>query len=400
MSTAKPVVAEASRAVAIESVPKRKINALHLIYSPGYGGIETMVLNWVANFDPTTVEARVAYFAGDRNREIPFLEAAQRYGITPLPVRWSKFKPFFKAARDVAKIVRKYDIDVVHTHAYYGDAVGALAGKMAPVKTVATIYVWTKHYEFHRQLMQFMDWVACQFIDVVTGTCKDTAVRTHVFGKRGEDIPVLLPGYPETHARVSPEQRKRLRQAAGIKDDEFLMVNVARLAPEKAQDQLIKSFSIIHQKYPNTKLWISGVGMASIEQELLRLRSEYGLESSVKLLGFTKDVWSLLNTADMMAHPSHAEGMPAAVLEGMAASLPIVASAVNGLPEMIEHDYCGKLVAENDVQGFAEAVIDLIGDREQAARLGRMARHRIETDLSIGTAVSEVERLYRKILRC
>ncbi len=380
--------------------PKRKIRALHLIYSPGYGGIETFVLNWAKNFDPNTVEVYVAYFANDRNRELPFLEAAKSYGITPLPVRWGRFKPFIKAARDVMKIVRQHGIDVVHTHAYYGDAVGALAGKMGNFKTVATIYVWTKHYEFHRQIMQFMDWIACQFIDEVTGTCKDTAKRTHVFGKRPESIPVLLPGYPDNHQRISAADRKEMREAAGIREGEILLVNVARLAPEKAQDQLIQSFSIIHKKHPQTKLWISGVGLQSIEQELLRLRAEYGLESSVRLLGFTEDVWSLLGMADMMVHPSHAEGMPAAVLEAMAASLPIVASAVNGLPEMIQHNFCGKLIAENDVQGFADAVMELIEDPVEAARLGQMARHRIETDLSIREAVAEVERLYRRILDC
>jgi glycosyltransferase involved in cell wall biosynthesis len=377
---------------------EKRISVLHLIYSPGYGGIETMVLNWAKNFDTSAFDVHVAYFAGDRDRELPFLEAAKRAGITPLPVRWSRYKPFFKAARDVVKIVKDYGIDIVHTHAYYGDAVGAIAGHMVPVKTVATIYVWTSKYELHRQIMQFMDWVAIQFMDMVTGHCADTARHTYVIGKRASEIPVLLPGYPDAKAPVSAAERRKLREAAGIREDEIVMVNVARIAPEKAQDQLIRSFKIVHDKHPNTKLWISGVGLDWLEKDLRALRSELGLESSVEFLGFTKNVWEMLNTADFMVHASHAEGVPAAILEGMAAGMPIVASAVNGIPEVIASGRSGLLVDENDVTGFAKSVIDLIEDRAWASRMGRAARQSIENELSIRSAVSEVEKLYRRML--
>lgn len=377
---------------------KNRISVLHLIYSPAFGGIETMVLNWVRNFDRSAFDVHLAYFAGDRDREIPFLQAAKRAGIPVLPVRWSKFKPFLKAARDVAQIVRDYEIDIVHTHAYYGDAVGAIAGHLVPVMTVATIYVWTRKYELHRQIMQLIDWIAIQFIDEVTGHCRDTARKTFVIGKRRSEIPALLPGYPDSTAPVSADERRKLREAAGIANDEIVMVNVARIAREKAQDQLLRSFRIIHDRHPRTRLWISGVGLDWLERDLLRLRRVLDLESSVTFLGFTRDVWSLLNTVDFMVHPSHVEGVPAAVLEGMAAGLPIVASAVNGIPEIIDCGRNGILVKENDVRGFADAVMRLIEDRPLALRLGQAARQSIESELSIRAAVSEVERLYRRVL--
>ncbi|WP_321471624.1 glycosyltransferase [uncultured Paludibaculum sp.] len=392
------ITRNSARSGVVQAVgPGRKIKVLHLLYTPGFGGIESIIINWWKTFNRDEFEVYVACFCGDRDREKPFLEAAEKAGIPVLPVPWTKFKPFLRCAREVARIVREKQIDIIHTHAYYGDAVGALAGKLAGVKTVATVYVWGK-YEFHRQIMQFIDWLSIQFMTRVTAHCRDTASRTYVLGKSTRDIQVLLPGYP--HRRVPPtaEERRRKRQAAGIADDEILLINAARLAPEKAQDQLLLSFRTIHARYPKTRLWIGGVGLESVEKELHRLRREYGLESAVDFVGFQQDFWSLLDVADMMVHPSHVEGIPQSIMAGMAAGLPIVASDVGGVSEVILQGKTGLIVAENDVDGFTRSVLSLLDNPELAHTLAKAAAHAIETNLSTEAAVAEVENLYRDML--
>lgn len=375
----------------------RRIKVLHLIYSPGFGGIESIVINWWRAFDRREFDVHVACFCGDRDRERQFLEAAASAGIPVLPVPWTRYKPFLKCARAVADIARAYEIDIIHTHAYYGDAVGAIAGKLAGVPTVATVYVWGK-YELHRQIMHGIDWLALQFVTRVTAHCRDTARKTFVLGTRRKDLPILFPGYPHTRPPLHPGERLARRRAAGVGDDEILLVNAARLAPEKAHDQLLAAFRTIHDRYPQTRLWISGVGLASVEERVRTLRHALRLESAVDLVGFNADFWSLLDVADLMVHPSHVEGIPQAVMGGMAAALPIVASDVGGMSEVIVHGRTGMLVRENDVAGFARTVIDLIADRERARTLGRAARHAIEHELSTDAAVRRVEALYREMV--
>jgi glycosyltransferase involved in cell wall biosynthesis len=340
----------------------------------------------------------VACFCGDRNREAPFLKAAQTAGIPVLPVPWTKFKPFLRCAREVARLVAEHHIDIIHTHAYYGDAVGAIAGKLSGVKTVATVYVWGK-YELHRQIMHVIDWLAIQFMTQVTAHCRDTARKTFVLGKSRNDIPVLLPGYPHKRPPLSSEDRRRQRQAAGLGEDEILLINAARLAPEKAQDQLLHSFRAIHSRFPQTRLWILGAGLESIERQLIALRKELQLEAAVELVGFKHDFWSLLDIADFMVHPSHVEGIPQSIMAGMAAGLPIVASEVGGMAEVIAHRRTGMLVKENDVDGFSRTVIELLEDRELAREIGHAARKRIENELSTEAAVRNVEDLYRQMMR-
>ena len=384
-------------AVAETATAKKRISVLHLIFSPGFGGIESIVINWWKAFNHDEFDVHVACFCGDRERELPFLKAAKEAGIPVLPVPWTRFKPFLRCARAVARIVREQQIDIIHTHAYYGDAVGALAGKLSGATTVATVYVWGK-YELHRQIMHVIDWLAIQFMTRVTAHCRDTARKTFVLGVPRSEIQVLLPGYPHTRPPLPEEERRQKRQAAGIRDGEFLLVNAARLAPEKAQDQLLHSFRIIHDRHPEARLWISGTGLDWVERNLHQLRRELGLESCVDFIGFRHDFWSLLDVADLMVHPSHVEGIPQSLMGAMAAGLTIVASDVGGVSEVIAHERTGLLVKENDVEGFAHSVIGLIEQPQRKSALAAAARQAIENEHSTEAAVRKVEALYREML--
>lgn len=378
----------------------RKIRVLHLIHSVTHGGIESALINWVKNFDRKEFEIYVACLAFDRNREEDFLRACKIDGIDVILVPWNARKPFLKAAKFIAEQVRELDIDIIHTHAYYGDALGALTKLFVKVKVIATVYVWGK-YELHRQIMQAIDWAALRFVDMVTAHCDRTRHWTVKLGFPKESVKTLIAGFPVSDRKpVNGNERLRLRREMGIADDEILLVNVARIHPEKAHDQLIESFKIIHDRFPKTRLWISGVGWDHLEQEYKQLRDSLGLQQSVEFVGFKQVLWPMLESADMMVHSSHVEGVPIAILYGMTAGLPIVISDVGSVYEVIHQGLTGIRVPENDIQGFASAVIDLISNPENARRLGKAAEAFVRNEYSIDKAVRDVENAYREMLGC
>jgi glycosyltransferase involved in cell wall biosynthesis len=383
-----------------QSVPDgERIRVLHVIHSVCHGGIESVLINWVRHMDPAKFEVHVASLTGDRGLDAAFRKAARSYGIDPvLEIPWNRRKPFFKAAARIADLVRELDIQIVHTHAYYGDVLGALVKRRAKVKSIATVYVWEK-YELHRQIMQAMDWIALRFVDKVTAHCEETRRRTVRAGFREKDVALLIAGFPNEAPPPDACERARLRQELGIAEDEILMVNVARISPEKAQDQLIRSFRLIHDKHPKSRLWISGTGFGTLESELVALRNSLGLERAVEFVGYQPNLWPMLHAADLMVHSSHGEGVPVALLYGMSAALPIVVSDVGGVYEVIREDETGIRVPENDVEGFAAAVCGLIADPLRRARLGSAARRLVTTDYSIETACARVGDLYREVLR-
>ena len=376
-----------------------RIRVLHVIHSVCHGGIESVLINWVRHMDRSKFDVHVASLTGDRGLDAAFRKAAKSYGIDPvLEIPWNRRKPFFKAASRIAELVREHDIQIVHTHAYYGDVLGALVKRYAKVKSVATVYVWEK-YELHRQIMQAMDWVALHFVDKVTAHCEETRRRTVRAGFSKKDVELLIAGFPNEAPLPPAEERARLRREAGIADDEILLVNVARISPEKAHDQLLRSFQIVHQRHPKSRLWISGVGFGTLPQELIALRDSLGLKDSVDFVGYRPNLWPMLHAADLMVHPSHAEGVPIALLYGMSAALPIVVSDVGGVYEVIRQDETGVRVPENDVEGFANAVCTLIEDPCRRSRLGSAARRLVTTEYSIETACRNLGCLYQEVLR-
>ena len=394
-----PTVMAADLAPAETHDAPKKITVLHLIHSVCHGGIESVLINWVRFLPRDRVNVLVACFAGDRNREQAFLASAERAGIQVLFVPWTKYKPFVRASRAVAEIVREHGVDVIHTHAYYADVAGAMTKMFVKVKTVATVYVWGK-YEVHRQIMQALDWTALHFVDKVTAHCEDTFEKTVRLGFSRERVNKLIAGFPAHEVqRYTSAERLAARRALGVRDDEVLMLNVARIHPEKAHDQLLKSFAVVHREHPKTKLWICGVGFPSLEADLRQLRTDLRLDDSVEFIGFHGDLTKYLNVADIMVHPSHVEGVPIAILLGMSAGLPIVVSDVGGVREVIKQGKTGYLIPENDVASFAAQVSHLVADASAARQLGDGARRFVSTEYSIQTAVADVVRTYEEVLQ-
>jgi glycosyltransferase involved in cell wall biosynthesis len=390
-------VCDASKARASARASER-IRVLHLIHSVTHGGIESVVINWVRSMDRSKFDVHVACFAGDRGLEQAFLRAAETYGVSPiLRVPWNRRKPFLTAARATATLAKELNIDVLHTHGYYADVVAALIKRYTEVKTVATVYVWEK-YELHRQIMQVMDWSALHFVDCVSAHCEETRRRTARLGFNPEKVPLLIAGFPDEAVLPTTEERSRLRRHAGLDDDSLLFVNVARIHPEKAHDQLLHSFRIVHDRYSKSRLWISGVGWPKLERRLIDLRNSLGLESAVEFVGYRQNLWPMLYAADFMVHPSHAEGVPIALLYGMSAALPVVVSDVGGVYEVIQQNKTGIRVPENDVEGFATTIIHLIENPRERRRLGSAARELVTTDYSMQSACSNLEKTYREVL--
>ena len=372
-----------------------RISVLHLIHTMAYGGIETVVLNWIRGMDRTRFDVHLACFANPGGTEQPFVEAAERQGLTVHKLPWGRGKPVLKAAGELVRLARRFRVDIVHSHNCYADLVSLAAAWRLPVKTITTVYVWCD-LDWKRNLIQAINRAILPFFDRITAHCEFTRIETVRRGFPEAKITTLICGF-ETHpVTLSVQERLGERRARGVRDDELLLVNIARLYPEKAQDALLRIFARIRERHPNTRLWIAGVG--PLEAELKALCARLGLDRSVEFIGFITDLPRLLALADIQVHPAHIEGVALAICEGMAAGLPIVASAVGGLSEVLSYGENGLLVPPGDEAAFVDAVCSVIDDPDLGRRLGAAARRFIQHDYSLKTAVAAVEQTYRELL--
>lgn len=170
------------------------------------------------------------------------------------------------------------------------------------------------------------------------------------------------------------------------------IVTVANLRAEKSHETLIDAAAVLRADFPDLQVWIVGDGPRRTELER-RVRDQ-GLQSTVQFLGHREDVPDLLAAADLFVLPSRSEAFPNGAIEAMAAGLPVVASAVGGLLDLIEHGRTGLLVEPGNSMALAAALRGLIEDEATAARLGRAARDEIAAHYSFDRMVRAFEDLY------
>jgi glycosyltransferase involved in cell wall biosynthesis len=166
--------------------------------------------------------------------------------------------------------------------------------------------------------------------------------------------------------------RESWRRMHGFGPDDLLIVSAARFEPQKNPQGLIRAFARALPRLPGSHLILAGEG--SLLGECRELAARLGLSGRAHFLGLCRDVAELLSACDMFVLASEWEGVPMAVIEAMAARLPVVATAVGGVPELVEAGTTGVMVPPGDVEALAEAIADLARDSERMRRMGEQAR--------------------------
>ena len=181
---------------------------------------------------------------------------------------------------------------------------------------------------------------------------------------------------------VSMEQSTTLRQQLGIKSDQRIILAVGRLSREKAHIDLIHAFSHLCQTNPRLDARLVIVGDGPERAQLESATKSLGLADKTIFAGHSSDVQPYYAIADVLANSSHSEGSPYVLLEAMAARLPIVATAVGGVPEMLEDKRTGLLVPSRDPEALAHALALLLSDPALAERLANSATELVGTRFS------------------
>jgi len=167
---------------------------------------------------------------------------------------------------------------------------------------------------------------------------------------------------------------------------------VACLREEKRIDVLINAAPAVLQRYPDAEVLIVGEG--SCRDELVTLAARNGITDRVRFLGHRDDIPTVLSQADLFVLSSRSEAFPNSIIEAMAAGLPVVATAVGGIPELVDDGRTGRLVPSGDPAAFARAVIDVLDRPELAEKFGRAGRAVIQHSYSFDRMIEQFESLY------
>ena len=202
---------------------------------------------------------------------------------------------------------------------------------------------------------------------------------------------------PQPHTDVS--EAASLRSKLGIENDERVVLAVGRLSREKAHIDLLKAFQGLRQLHPELNCKLIVVGDGPERGGLEAAAESSGLKDKIIFAGQVNNIQDFYAAADVLALPSHSEGSPYVLLEAMAAGLPIVATAVGGVPEMITDDESALLVPAHDSDAVAAAIARVLSDSGLARRLTANAAQLVVSRFSSETRVRSLVEIYRGVIR-
>ncbi|PYS21090.1 MAG: hypothetical protein DMF72_18790 [Acidobacteria bacterium] len=174
-------------------------------------------------------------------------------------------------------------------------------------------------------------------------------------------------------AAASPADVKSLRQRYGLTENERIILSIGRLSKEKAQIDLIDAFARLCESELELHARLMIVGDGPERERLLAAANNSACHERISFVGQVRDVQHFYAVADVFVLPSHSEGSPNVLLEAMAANVPVVATSVGGVPEIVENETSALLISANDPKQMAAAIKRVLGDEELAERLTKNA---------------------------
>lgn len=276
------------------------------------------------------------------------------------------------ALASLREILERHKPDIVQTHAVKSHfLVSLLRGRT--FRWIAFHHGHTSE-NFKMRIYNQADRSSLRACDVVVSVCTAFANKLTSKGVRQDRIFVVPNSVKNDFAHLDPKFSEETRKRLAILDDESVILAAGRLSPEKGHRYLIDAIAEIMSSAPHLRLRVLIAGAGPLEGELANQIVKRNLEQRVKLIGHCSDVKPLFSIADLFVLPSLSEGSPNVLLESMAACVPIVATTVGGVPEIVTDGESAILVPPANIDLLAKAILKLVENRPLAKELASVAR--------------------------
>lgn len=372
------------------------MRVLHVITDTNMGGAGRYLLTLLAQPSFRRIEVYVACPAGELQRRIDAL------GVSRIDIGGKDVSLSLPLVAELARAIRRVDPDLVHTHSCLS---ARIASRLLGIPVVYTKHNVSSIPPAERAAEGAGPWggaagrlfrmmVARLFsnaVIAVSEVVREDLIKSGVPASMVATIPngVDLAAFPRPARRLAGPGKKDDVGAIGV-----TVGTAARLHPQKALDVMIEAARIVVDAAPGTRFLIAGTGPS--EAELRRKIQRLQLGSYVEMAGFVEDVPGFLRQLDVYVLSSRYEGLPFAVLEAMAARLPVVATNVGGVPEAVVDGVTGILVPPGDSRLLAEGILRLIRDPQMAARMGMAGRARVEEMFSAEAMATRTIEIYER----
>jgi len=350
------------------------------------GGLETYLVNVLSAIDRQKYKVTIVCTA---ERENWYKDELDKLGVKTItcPNPYSQIGYVHR----IGKIIRELDIDVVCDFRSDFSAPTLLAAKRAGVKKRIAMYRNTGR-GFRPDPLRNL------YVNIMHRCTKLWATR--IIGNTGKVLDAFYPGWKDNDKfavvyngvdlnKFSPDvSGQSIRQELVVSSDCIIIGHVGRFYIQKNHIILLKSFARLKQEVENIHLLLVGDG--ELRRDIEKQIKQLGIAEYVTLAGVRKDVPKMLAAMDIFFFPSLYEGMPNALIEAMACGLPIVASNIPEIVEIITTELSEQLIDPNDVTGFVEALRKLVTDKTSRKKMGFVGRTHVERHFELSVSAEKL----------
>lgn len=342
--------------------------------------------------------------------EGPLTEMADNLGVTveniaPLQARFTLradelvgyLRSFFGVMRQLRRRVSEVKPDVLHANSIRAGLVATMAtlGLKTPV-------VWHLHDLLPRHPLSSLIRAFAGFSRRSSMIAVSAAVAENFRGRLTpllhDRVRVILNAIDLVAFVPGKNSRRELQKQIRVRESDFILGIVGQLTPRKGQLELLRAFAEALPKIPNSVLLIVGAPLFNRDEEYLELLkrtiSELGIGNNARLLGARSDIPAVMQALDLLVVNSTAEPFGLVIPEAMACGTPVLATAVDGIPEIVEHGETGWLVQSGNEVDLSEAIVYLARRSELRETLAKRATARVKAKFSLERYLAELERFY------
>ena len=304
----------------------------------------------------------------------------------------------FSAMWSLARILRERRIDILHSHGFFSSLLATPVGWLSRVPVIiesahgreAWRRGWKDHYYIDRLIGRLVD----AYVAVSTANAQ---YLVEVKGYSAGKISVIHPGSDLSRFDPSWQVPPGVRESLGFSSDDPVIVMVGRLEPQKGHRILLEAMPAVRRRFPRVRLVCAGEGV--LRGELESQTRALGLEETVRFIGYPRDIRDWLALATITVLPSFWEGLPVTPIESLASGRAVVATAVDGTPDVIVNGNTGLTVPPGDPPRLAEGICTLLADPSLRDALARQGRQWVMGNFSVEQMIGKFEGYYWNVWR-
>lgn len=365
---------------------------LHFIQDGDTSGIFPNLAKWHDKTKYRVLFASLGEFA-------PWLrEYMQTQGVECFSCDAKSRKDYVSAILKLSSFLKKEKVDILHVHLFDPSIVGLLAG----VKAGTKYRVMTRHYsDYHTRINKNwhvrLDKMCNRLSHKIIAVSEHTSDHViEIEGAPREKVVTVYNGIDFERVQPSKDNfRERIRQEFDA-EDKFLILTTGRLHPEKGYPYLFEAVAKLKKLVNKPFVWLIA-GKGPLETEFRQRVSELGCDDVIKFIGFRKDIPDLMSTADVFVLPSVAEAFGVVFAEAIYLGVPIVATKIGGIPEIVTDGVDGILIPPADSNAIANTVADLISNPEKLKSLANKGRDKVIGKFEFEDMTRNYEAVYESL---